>query len=152
MDDITFKRNSKNESLIHSAHRSSYQQQNYENVTLTYFNEIENEPQQTDLYHDRYESKKQNDDCSNQKLTLFGERLQKRIMENEKEEKKQLASSTCSIEPSVTDMSEENVIESDKENGSQSGVNNKNNELTVTTQNSNSGNKQKFVFFFTQLS
>ncbi|XP_020296104.1 CASP8-associated protein 2-like isoform X1 [Pseudomyrmex gracilis] len=144
LDDVTFKRNIKNESLVHSAHRSSYsQQQNYENVTLTYSNEFESEPQQTDLYHDRYESKKQNNDHSNQKLTLFGERLQKRIMENEKEEKKQLALSKCSIEPSVIDMSEENVIESDKENGSQSGVNNKNNELTVTTQNSNSETSRK---------
>lgn len=144
LDDITFKRyNSKSESQVHSAHKS-YQQQKYENVALSYSNEIE--PQQTESCHDEYESRKQNDNHSDRKLTLFGERLYKRIMEDEKEEKKQLASLKCSVEPSAIDISEENVMESDKENGAQSDMNNKDNEFVTTTQNSTSGNKQIFIF------
>lgn len=53
---------------------------------------------------------------------MFGERLQKRIMEDEKEEKKQKALLKLNIETKTKDIPKN--VENDKENGSQFSINN----------------------------
>lgn len=77
---------------------------------------------QIQFHCDEYKNKKPQTDV-NQITTLFGERLQKRIMEDEKEEKKQKALLKLNVETKTEDIPKNNV-ENDKENGSQFSINN----------------------------
>lgn len=54
---------------------------------------------------------------------MFGERLQKRIMEDEQEEKKHKALLKLNVETKTKDIPKNNVVENDKENGSQFSIN-----------------------------
>lgn len=95
--------------------------------------------QQIESSYTEYKSKKQQSNIDQISVTIFGERLHKRIMEDTREDKRLRASSKLSSETNVNKISEECIVESDKENGSQSSINNNGNESNIVTRSSNSG-------------
>jgi len=139
LDDTTFRRSRNSGSLGFSTHRLSHQHtvtRKYENVPSIHSQETEIESYQIQFYHDEYKNRKSQNDV-NRIPTVFGERLHKRIIEDEKEEKKQKALLKLSAE--TKDISKENIIENNKENGFQFSINNKDNESNIG-RCSNSGN------------
>lgn len=97
--------------------------------------------QQVESYYPEYKSKKPQNNIDQVPVTVFGERLQKRIIDAQREERKlKTTSSKLSSETNMDNIPEECIIESDKENGSQSGINNSANESNAITRSSNSGN------------
>lgn len=125
MDDITFRRSNRSQAPDFSTHRLPQQQtvtKDYENIPSAYSEESETESYQNQLHHDEYKSWKPQTDV-NRMPTLFGERLRKRIMEDEKEEKKQKALLQLNIEAETNNVPK-NVVENDKENSSQFSKNN----------------------------
>lgn len=100
--------------------------------------EIETVFHETEFHRNEHKSiKPQYDD---QLPTVFAERLHKRIMKDEKEDMKQKTSLKLDIEANSKDIPEENIVESDKENGSQANMNNNGNESNTVTRHSDSGN------------
>lgn len=131
LDDVTFRRG--HNSVGFSTYRLRHQSRNYENVSSMHSQDSETESHQIQ-FHYEYKSKKPQTDV-NRIPTVFGQRLHKRIMEDEKEEKKQKALLKLDAEAKTNDISKENVVENDKENGSQFGVNN-DNESNIERSNS----------------
>lgn len=99
--------------------------------------ESETESHQIQFHYDEHKSRKPQNDV-NRISTVFGERLHKRIIENEKDEKKQKTLLKLNVEAKTKDISKENIIENNKENGSQFSINN-GNESNIE-QYSSSGN------------
>lgn len=125
MDDVTFRRNNKSEASGFFTHRLPHQHtvtRKYENVPSTHSQESEAESHQIQLHHDEYKSRKPQIDV-NRLPTLFGDRLQKKIMEDEKE-KEQKALLKLSAEVKTKDIPKNNVVGNDKENESQFSINN----------------------------
>lgn len=91
-----------------------------------------------------YKSTKPQNNTDQVPVTVFGERLHKRIMDDKREEKRLKSLSKLSSETNVNKVTEECVVESDKENGSQSSVNNTTNESNTVTRTSNSGIINKY--------
>lgn len=104
--------------------------------------------QQIEPNYIEYKNKKPQNNIDQVPVTIFGERLHKRILDDRREEKRLKALSKPNSE-TVNKISDECVAESDKENGSQSSVNNNANESNSVVQNSNSGNviKQIYLYF-----
>ncbi|XP_071560512.1 uncharacterized protein Flash isoform X2 [Temnothorax nylanderi] len=126
LDDVTFRRSNRSEASGSSTHRLPRQHTaKYENVPSTHSQESETESHEIQFHHDDYKSRKPQTDV-NRIPTLFGERLQKRLMENEEEEKKQKAILKLGVEVKSADIPENNVVENDKEIGSQFGTNDNN--------------------------
>ncbi|XP_077268375.1 uncharacterized protein LOC143900649 [Temnothorax americanus] len=126
LDDVTFRRSNRSEASGSSTHRLPRQHSaKYENVPWTHSQESETESHEIQFHHDDYKSRKPQTDV-NRIPTLFGERLQKRLMENEEEEKKQKAMLKLVVEVKSADIPENNVVENDKEIGSQFGTNDNN--------------------------
>lgn len=113
----------------------------------THSQENETESHQIQFCHDEYKSGKPPSDV-NRIPTVFGERLHKRIMEDEKEEEKQKLRVELSVE--TKDISKENIVKNDKENGSQFSVNNNDNESNIG-RCSNSGNLKLISLLFIRL-
>lgn len=67
-------------------------------------------------------------------------------MEDEKEEEKQKPQLELSVETKIKDISKENIVKNDKENGSQFSVNNNDNESNIG-RCSNSGNLKISLLF-----
>lgn len=89
---------------------------------------------ETEFHNEHKNEKLEYDD---QQPTLFAERLYKRIIKDEKENTKQ---KTLNFDIEIKKkIAEENIVESDKENGSQSNINNGNESNTIT-RHSDSGN------------
>ncbi|XP_071629060.1 uncharacterized protein Flash isoform X2 [Temnothorax longispinosus] len=126
LDDVTFRRSNRSEASGSSTHRLPRQHTaKYENVPSTHSQESETESHEIQFHHDEYKSKKPQTDV-NRIPTLFGERLQKRLMESEEEEKKQKEMLKLGVEVKSADIPENNVVENDKEIGSQFGTNDNN--------------------------
>lgn len=120
MDDWTFRRGYRSEALDFSTHRLPHQYtatRKYEDVPSMHSQEGEIESHQIQFQYDEYKNRKPQTDV-NRIPTLFAERLQKRIMEDEKEDEKQKALLKLSVEPEPKDIPKNNVVENDKENGS----------------------------------
>lgn len=141
-------------------HGSSHQQyvvaEEHESVASSrYSEEKEFLSHRIESPDDEYKSRKpQNDVGEYIPVTLFGERLHKKIMNEEKEEKKQRTLSKLSAEAKdVKEISEECVVESDKENGSHTGINNNANESNAIIRSSSSGNiiKENLIFLHVYL-
>ncbi|XP_025075058.1 uncharacterized protein LOC105431003 [Pogonomyrmex barbatus] len=125
LDDATFRRNNRNESKGFSIHRLAHQHtltRKYENVPSIYLEESETELHQIKFCHDEYEDKKSQNDIK-RISTLFGERLHKRIMEEENEKTKQKALK-LSAEVKTKEFPKKDSVENNKENGSQFSINN----------------------------
>ncbi|XP_011158217.2 origin recognition complex subunit 1 isoform X1 [Solenopsis invicta] len=128
LNDITFRRSNRNEGF--STHRSSQQRnvtRKYEDVSSIHSEESETEPYEIGFRQNKY--KLQND--VNRVSTVFGERLHKKIMETEEEEKKQKALLKLGAEVKTEDIPKNSIVENDKENGSQFSINNNDNETNV---------------------
>ncbi|XP_024890949.1 golgin IMH1, partial [Temnothorax curvispinosus] len=126
LDDVTFRRSNRSEASGSSTHRLPHQHTaKYENVPSTHSQESETESHEIQFHHDEYKSRKPQTDV-NRIPTLFGERLQKRLMESEEEEKKQKEMLKLGVEVKSADIPENNVVENDKEIGSQFGTNDNN--------------------------
>lgn len=139
LDDVTFRRNNKGESWDFSAHRSLYQQhttiEKYDNAPLMHLQEDETILHETEYHRNEHKNKKPQ--YNGQLPTVFAERLHKRIIKDEKEDvKTQRTSWKLDIETNLKGISEENIVESDKENGSQSSMNNNDNESNTITRHS----------------
>lgn len=139
MDDATFRRNNKGESRGFSTYKSSHQQhtvEKYENAPLMHIQEDETALHETEFHRNEHKNEKL--DYSDQQPTVFAERLYKRIIKDEIENTKQKPSLNLDIKIKK-EIAEEIVVESDKENGSQSNINNDKESNTIT-QHSDSGN------------
>ncbi|XP_032674218.1 uncharacterized protein LOC116845546 isoform X2 [Odontomachus brunneus] len=145
LDNVAFRRN-RNGSLELSTLRSSYHNtmtEKYESVTPL-INSEENTfiSQQIESSYTEYKSRKPRSNTDQIPVTVFGERLHKRIMDDTREDKK-LRASKLNSDTNVNKISEECIVESDKENGSQSSMNNNGNEFNVVTRSSNSDTSYK---------
>ncbi|XP_070150554.1 general transcriptional corepressor trfA isoform X2 [Polyergus mexicanus] len=139
LDDVTFRRNNKGESWDFSANRLLYQQyttvEKYDNAPLMHSQEDETILHETEFHRNEHKNKKPQ--YNGQLPTVFAERLHKRIIKDEKEDvKMQRTSWKLDIEANSKGISEENIVESDKENGSQSSMNNNDNESNAITRHS----------------
>lgn len=122
MDDVTFRRNNRSEASCFSTHRLPYQHivtRKYENIPST---QEKVESHQIQFHHDDKSWKSQID--VNRLPTLFGDRLQKKIMEDEKEEKEQKALLKLSVKVKTENTSTNKFVENDKENESKFSINN----------------------------
>ncbi|KAL0115507.1 hypothetical protein PUN28_010789 [Cardiocondyla obscurior] len=119
IDDMSFRRGFKNFTRRPHVQRKTATETS-ESI-VTHSQESETEWQQIQSYHEEYKSKPLQIEVT-RIPTLFGERLKKKIIEEEKEEKKQ-STSKLNIETKFKDIPENSVVENDKENGSQFGVN-----------------------------
>lgn len=118
-------------------------------VSSTYPDENEVISYQNEIYDEEHENEKLQNDMNRIPVTVFGERLHKKIIDEEKEEKRQRVLSKLSAETNIRKIPEEGVAESDKENGSQLSINNIN-EFNTVTWNSNLGNLMKdYLIFYT---
>nr|XP_012220554.1 PREDICTED: LOW QUALITY PROTEIN: major antigen [Linepithema humile] len=138
LDDVAFRRNNKGESQSFSAHKPSHQMstitKTYESVSSIHSYENENDKlNQTELHRSKYKSIR-SEKSVDQISTVFGERLHKKIIKEEKEEKK-VISLKLNPEINTKETSKENIVESDKENGSQPNINN-GNESNIAMKNS----------------
>jgi len=148
LDDAAFRRNNKGGSQSSSIHKPSPQMltasETYENVSSIHSYENENDKlNHTELHCDKYKSmnlEKNIDQIS----TVFGERLHKKI-KDENEEKK-IALLKFNPEITAKETLKENIVESDKENGSQANINN-DNESNIVMKSFNSG-KEHFIFMW----
>ncbi|XP_067212895.1 uncharacterized protein DDB_G0287625 isoform X2 [Linepithema humile] len=138
LDDVAFRRNNKGESQSFSAHKPSHQMstitKTYESVSSIHSYENENDKlNQTELHRSKYKSIR-SEKSVDQISTVFGERLHKKIIKEEKEGKK-VISLKLNPEINTKETSKENIVESDKENGSQPNINN-GNESNIAMKNS----------------
>lgn len=159
MDDVAFRRNNGgfSNNFNHSSHKhpNPVETETRESaVSSMDLKEKEFMSHQTESNHDdeRKSQKTQNNDRI--PVTLFGERLRKRIMNDEMEEKQKahtLPKLEAELEGNTKEISEECITEreSDKENGSHTSINNNASESKTVAQNSNSGNtnKENFIFY-----
>ncbi|XP_072752178.1 uncharacterized protein Flash [Anoplolepis gracilipes] len=141
LDDTAFRRNNKGDFSTHRSYHLHTTVEKYEDVPLMQSQEYETVLHETELHetefqHNEHRNKKSQYD--GQLPTVFAERLHKRIMKDEKEDTKQKTSLKLVIEANSKEIFEENIVESDKENGSQSIMNN--NESNTITQHCDSGN------------
>lgn len=141
MDDATFKRNNKGESSFsnqkYSSHQISTVAKTYESVSSIHSqNENKNDKlNQTELHCGKYTSIK-SEKSVDQISTVFGERLHKKIIKEEKEREEEKVVLKVNPEINAKENLKENIMESDKENGSQL---NKNNESDFAMKNPSSG-------------
>jgi len=126
LDDVTFRRNNKSEASCFSTHRLPYHiyqhtvTRKYENIPST---QKKVESHQIQFHHYDKSWKSQID--INRLPTLFGDRLQKKIIEDEKEEKEQKALLRLSVEVKTEEnISTNNIVENDKENELKFSINN----------------------------
>lgn len=85
--------------------------------------------QEDEIEFHRNEYKNEKLEYDNQQPTVFAERLYKRIIKDEIENTKQ---KTLNYDIEIKKkIAEENIVESDKENGSQSNINNDNESNTI---------------------
>lgn len=136
---MAFRRNNKGESQTFSAykqpHRTPAVAETYESVSYIHSYESENDKlNETELRRDKYKKIK-SEKSVDQVSTVFGERLHKRIMKDEIGEKMVAA---LKPNPEINARETSNIVESNKENGSQLNVN-KDNESNIAMKNSSSG-------------
>ncbi|XP_011863298.1 PREDICTED: uncharacterized protein LOC105559541 isoform X1 [Vollenhovia emeryi] len=145
LDDVAFRRgSSRSETPGVSTRRLAYKHtaaRKYENIPSTRSQKSKTETHQAEFHHDKYKSRKPQADVS-RVPTLFVERLQKRVLEGEKEEKRQNASLKPGVEVQPEDVPEDDIAENDRENGSQFSVNNNGNESNIGRR-SNSGSLER---------
>ncbi|EFN66482.1 hypothetical protein EAG_10976 [Camponotus floridanus] len=130
LDDATFRRNNKGESrdfFYKSSHQQHTIVEKYEDAPLIHSQEDETVSHETEFHNEHKNEKLEYDD---QQPTVFAERLYKRI-KDEKENTKQKTLLNFDVEIKKK-IAEENIMESDKENGSQSNINNGNESNTIT--------------------
>ncbi|XP_028050279.1 putative uncharacterized protein DDB_G0282133 isoform X2 [Monomorium pharaonis] len=140
LDDITFRRSNRNGYLDFSTHNSSHQPAiKVEDVSLVHSEESETEVHQIEFRQDK--SRKLQKDV-NRIPTVFGERLHKKIMEYNEEEKKQKALLKLDAEVKTEAIPKNSNVENDKENGSQFSTNN-NNECNIRRCSSPESPKRK---------
>ncbi|XP_014481813.1 PREDICTED: uncharacterized protein LOC106748108 [Dinoponera quadriceps] len=143
LDNAAFRRNNR------SLHFSTFRSYQHNAITEMYETSVMNSEentfmsQQIESHYTEYKSRKPQNNTDQIPVTVFGERLHKRIMDDKREEKRLRALSKLSSETNVNKIPEECIVESDKENGSESSINNNANESNAIARNSNSGTSYK---------
>lgn len=143
LDDATFRRNNKGESQSFSVHKPLHQMstiaKTYQSVSSIHSQNENDKLNQTEFHCGKYKSIK-SEKSVDQISTVFGERLHKKIIKEEKEREETKVILKLNPEINI----KENIMESDKENGSQPNRNN-GNESNVALKNPSSG-KDNYIF------